>query len=212
MRALKSLFLIGLLGLPLAACSGEVVDIAKSQTNDAGEAGTEAGVPAQPDSGKTTPDSGANTPEIGGDGGSEWDGWSGGFASQASGPPPTCASAAVACGAPFPGQTPFASSQDAANALVGQWSFCGQDSSGFYPPGQLGEEYVADGTYYSLIAGPNGTLARDMNPQSISKWQVDLTPDNGIEVHTSGGGVQRAGGLSACPPSLVMLGVEARIN
>src|ERR1019366_3568028 len=147
MRALKTLFLIGLLGLPLAACSGQVVDIAKSQPNDAGEGGTETGTPPQPDSGK-------NTPETGGDGGSEWDGWSGGFASQASGPPPTCASAAVACGAPFPGQTPFASSQDAANALVGQWSFCGQDSSGFYPAGQLGEEYVADGTYYALIAGP----------------------------------------------------------
>jgi hypothetical protein len=95
---------------------------------------------------------------------------------------------------------------------VGQWSFCGQDPSEFYPPDQLGEEYASDGTYYELIAGPGGTLVRNMDPQTISTWQVDLTPNNGIEVHTSGGGVQRSGGLSDCPPSLVMLGVEARLD
>jgi hypothetical protein len=203
MRALKNLFLIGLLGLPLAACSGEVVDVAKSPQDDAGP-DAETGTPPVPESGTKA--------ETGGDDGGEWDGWSAGFASSSSGPPPACASAALACGAAFPGQSAFTSSQDAANALVGQWSFCGQAQSGFYPPDQLGEEYAADGTYYELIAGSNGALVRNMDPQTISTWQVDLTPNNGIEVHTSGGGVQRSGGLSDCPPSLVMLGVEARLD
>ena len=181
------------------------MDVAKSPETDSGGAGLETGTP--PGS-----DTGANKPETGGDDAGEWDGWSAGFASSSSGPPPTCASAAVACGAAFPGESAFTSSQDAANALVGQWSFCGQDASGFYPADQLGEEYAADGTYYELIAGSGGTLVRNMDPASISTWQIDLTPTNGIEVHTSGGGVQRSGGLSACPASLVMLGVEARID
>ena len=206
MSALKNLFLIGLLGLPLGACSGEVVDVAKSPATDGGGVGSDTGTLPP------TGDSGTNRPETGGDDASEWDGWSAGFASSSSGPPPTCASAAVACGAAFPGESAFTSSQDAANALVGQWSFCGQDASGFYPADQLGEEYAADGTYYELIAGSGGTLVRNMDPASISTWQIDLTPTNGIEVHTSGGGVQRSGGLSACPASLVMLGVEARID
>jgi len=206
MTPLKNLFLMGLLALPLAACSGEVVDVAKSPETDSGGA-LETGTSPTPGS-----EGGTNKPEAGGDDAGEWDGWSAGFASSASGPAPACASAAVACGAAFPGESAFGSSQDAANAIVGQWSFCGQDSSGFYPAGQLGEEYAADGTYYELIAGSGGMLVRNMDPESISTWQVDLTPNNGIEVHTSGGGVQRSGGLSACPPSLVMLGVEARID
>jgi hypothetical protein len=140
----------------------------------------------------------------------EWDGWSGAFASGSTSPPPACSSPALSCSDAFPGQTPFASAQEAADALVGQWSFCGQTSD-FYPPGQLGEEYAADSTYYALIQGPNGTLVRNLDPTAISVWQVDLAPNGGIEVHTFGGGVQRGGGLSACPPSLVLLSVEARL-
>ncbi len=191
------------LTLSLAACTGQI-DIAESR-----DSGQENRTP----DGATTPEAG-NTPPFeagpgtGGDAGDVWDGWSSGFASKASGPPPACASAPLACGAAFPGETPFATSQDAANALVGRWSFCGQ-ATDFPSPGQVGEEYAADGTYYSLVMGPNGQMQRNLDPAYITHWQVDLIPGGGIEFHT--GGVQQPGGLSACPPSLVLSVVEARI-
>jgi hypothetical protein len=195
------------LGFGLVACTGEV-DIAKTPSDGGG--GTHVMPPVGDDGGDapgyfdviSVPQDGALD-----DGG--WDGWSAGFASEASGPPPSCASAPVACGQPFPGETPFATSQDAANALVGQWSFCGQSISGFYDPNQVGEEYVADGTYYELLMGPNGTLVRNLDPTFIGKWEIDLTPYNGIEIHV--GGRQLGGGLSACPPSLDLAFVETRI-
>jgi hypothetical protein len=55
-------------------------------------------------------------------------------------------------------------------------------------------------------------MERNLDPAWIGDWQVDLTPNNGLEVHTYHGGTQRGGGLSACPPSLVLVGaVEARV-
>jgi hypothetical protein len=208
MKPFHLLCLLCATGLSVAACSGKV-DIAKENPDDdsgTAEAGGSSGGGHPP--AEAGPGEGGST----GDDGGAWDGWSAGFASSSSGPPPTCASAALACGAPFPGQSAFASSQDAANALVGQWSFCGESGDGFYAEGQLGEEYAADGTYYELIMGSNGQLVRNMDPAAIGTWQVDLTPDNGLEVHTFGGNDQRSGGLSACPPSLVLLGVVARLD
>jgi hypothetical protein len=198
MKNLKHAWLLGFLVCPLGACSGEVY-IASTDGGTRGEENVE------PEEG------GLDSPSEVGQTDAGWDGWSGSYASQASGPAPECNSAPLACGAAFPGQSGFATSQEAANALQGQWSFCGDTDSGFYPPGQLGEEYAADGTYYELVAGSNGQLVRNMDPSAIGTWQVDLTPNGGIEVHTFGGGVQRGGGLSACPQSLVLLGVESRI-
>jgi hypothetical protein len=81
----------------------------------------------------------------------------------------------------------------------------------FYASGQLGEEYAADGTYYQLISGPGGQLVRNLDPTTIGTWAVDLNPNGGIEIHTYGDGVQRGGGLSVCPASLVVAGIiEAR--
>jgi hypothetical protein len=224
MDASNGLLFIGLIGMSLTACSGQV-DIARNadsggpaQTSQVGS-GTSGGgtgnagsgassgssssgaTPSEPDAGTITEPADA----------ADWDGWSGSFASGSTGAPPSCSEAALACGVAFPGETPFATSQDAANALVGQWSFCGQTDPGFYGADQLGEEYAADGTYYQLIMGSGGQLVRNLDPQTISTWQIDLTPQGGVEIHTSGGGVQRSGGLSACPPSLVLLSVEARL-
>jgi hypothetical protein len=140
----------------------------------------------------------------------EWDGWSGAAVGKASAPAPACDLPALSCGTPFPGATPFSSSQEAANALVGRWSFCGDEASGFYPTYQVGEEYALDGTYYQLVGGTGGQLLRNLDPASMGNWEIDLGPGGVIEVHTFKGGVQRSGGLSACPPSLVLLGVEAR--
>jgi hypothetical protein len=201
MKTWNRSYVLCLLGLPLMACGG-AVDLAKPLASDGG---AEASPPLpQPESGILADDAGE-------DAGSEWDGWSAGFASSASGPPPACASAATACGASFPGETAFASSQEAANALVGQWSFCGDTEPGFYAEGQLGEEYAADGKYYELIAGSGGAVQRNMDPAAIGTWAVDLAPNGSLEIHTFGDGVQRNGGLSACPPSLVLLGVESRL-
>jgi hypothetical protein len=139
------------------------------------------------------------------------DGWGGVGATEASAPPPACGEPTLACGALFPGATSFATAQDAANALVGRWSFCGTDTGGFYPPDQLGEEYTADGTYYQLIADASGQLQRNLDPLAIGNWEVKLLTTGGVEIHTYNGGTQRGGGLSACPPSLDLLGVEARL-
>jgi hypothetical protein len=54
-------------------------------------------------------------------------------------------------------------------------------------------------------------LERNLDPTTIGNWEVKLRPRDGVEVHTYNDGVQRGGGLSACPPSLVLLAVEARI-
>ncbi len=196
--------LTALLG-SLAACNGEV-EIAKSPDDGTGDdGGYDAGDVAV----NVPPDTGVSPAN---DASSGSDGWSGGFADEASAPPPPCGAKALACGEPFPGATAFASAQDAANALVGQWSFCDATNAGFYPAGQVGEEYAADGTYYELIADSAGGIQRNMDPSAIGTWQVELAANNGIEVHTYGGGVQRPGGLSACPLSLVLIGVEARIQ
>jgi hypothetical protein len=198
MKALERWSSVGVLGLAFAACAGAVT----TQRTTATDSGVEGGSRGR----GSSSGSGELDATL-----TEWDGWSEASVSEASGPPPTCSSPALVCGVPFPGATPFASSQDAANALVGRWSFCGADSSGFYPTYQLGEEYAADGTYYELIGGSGGQLLRNLDPVSIGNWEIDLAPNNAIEVHTFGGGTQRGGGLSACPPSLVLLGVEARL-
>ena len=59
--------------------------------------------------------------------------------------------------------------------------------------------------------GSGGQLQRNLDPVYIADWQVMLRPNNGVEIYTHNGGVQRGGGLSACPPSLVLVGVEVRI-
>jgi hypothetical protein len=194
MRAIEYASRACAVGLWLTACGGNV-DIAQSP----------------PDGGAHGGDDGGSTADDGGSAEDAWDGWSGGFADKASGPPPSCSSTALPCGDPFPGMTRFTSSQEAANALVGKWSFCGQPA---FPPSatQLGEEYTADGTYYQLMMGSNGQLVRNLDPTTSGNWGIDLAPLMQVEIHTMNGNVQRTGGLSACPPSLVIGGVvEARI-
>jgi hypothetical protein len=194
-----------------AGCGGQTAGPGNHSAGDDGGA-SDTGTPivdtGAPD--EAAPhDAGGGAPD---DSTVEGDGWNGTPATEASAPPPACGSADLACGSPFPGATACATSQDAANALVGQWSFCGEDSSGFYPPDQVGEEYAADGTYYQLIAGTAGGMQRNLDPTTISRWQVELMANDAIEVHTGNtGGIQRGGGLSACPPSLVLLGVEAKV-
>lgn len=143
--------------------------------------------------------------------------YEGPWATMATGQPPACSQPPVTCGGAFPGSGAFASSQDAANAIVGQWSFCGDEDGGvgggFYGPGQAGEEYTADGTYYQLVVGPGGTLVRNLDPTTISNWELQLLPHGALEIHTGMfGGDQRQGGLSACPPSLITIGLETRVN
>ena len=102
----------------------------------------------------------------------------------------------------------FATSQDAADAIVGRWAFCPGDTSGFYPAYQVGEEYASDGTYYALVSGPNGRLVRDADPRSMGTWEVKLADRGVLEGHTYGGGVQRSADLSACPRALDTIGLE----
>lgn len=185
---------IGFLSLAIAACGGRVSGPGSSGGGGGGGGANGSLPPGETDTG---------------DAGEAWDGWSRNAASGASGPAPACDEQPVACGQLFPGETSFTNSQEAANALVGRWLFC--QPSDFHPSDQIGEEYAADGTYYALIEGPNGQPARDLNPESISHWQIDLTPDDGIEVHTHDGGVQVGGGLSACPASLDLVVLEQRI-
>jgi hypothetical protein len=187
-----------LLAVPVA-CVGQV-EIAKNNDDAGHEEGNEGGSVIGNEAGSTLPlDAG-------------WDGWSGAAVGTATGPAPACSMPALACGAAFPGEGDFANSQEAANALVGKWSFCGQTTEGFYPAEQVGEEYASDGTYYELIAGSNGQMVRNMDPANIGTWQIDLTPNGGVEVHTFGGDTQRGGGLSSCPPALDLLFVETKVN
>jgi hypothetical protein len=193
MKTSRSLPLVCFLAAPLMGACGGGVDIAKTDGGGAGGgAQDDASLPSDAQGHVTI--------------------WDGGFVSGASGSPPTCNQAPLACTGAFPGQPTFASAQDIANAFVGQWSFCGRSGLFFAAPGQLGEEYAADGTYYALISGSGGQLVRNLDPTTIGTWAVRLNPNGGgLEIHTFGGNVQRSGGVSVCPAALVVGGnVEAR--
>ncbi|HTQ46779.1 MAG TPA: hypothetical protein VMI75_28690, partial [Polyangiaceae bacterium] len=81
-------------------------------------------------------------------------------------------------------------------------------TNGFYPAYQVGEEFAADGTYYALVPGGNGTLTRDVDSRSIGTWEVKLGDHGVLEVHTYGNYVQRTANLSACPRALDTIGLE----
>jgi hypothetical protein len=101
---------------------------------------------------------------------------------------------------------------EAANTLVGRWAFCGMDTSGFYPPDQLGEEFAADGTYYQLVAGANGSLVRSADTRTMGTWEIKLQQQNdSLAIHTYGDGVQRYGSLSTCPRTLTTIGLEVPV-
>jgi hypothetical protein len=102
----------------------------------------------------------------------------------------------------------FPTSEDAADAIVGRWAFCPGGTSGFYPADQLGEEYASDGTYYQLVADPNGQLVRNSDPRTVGTWEVKLADRGVLEVHTYGNGTQRSADLSACPRALDAIGLE----
>jgi hypothetical protein len=212
---MRTLGILAVLGA--AACGGAVSPTGEVMEPPGGSSGSgSSGSSGSGSSGSSGGSSGGGPGGSSGgvpddDGGIPDDGWSGAGATEASAEPPACASPNLACGDAFPGTMGFATAQDAANALVGRWSFCGSDSSGFYPPDQLGEEYAADGTYYQLIAGTGGQLQRNLDPTAIGNWEVKLLPRGGVEIHTYNDGTQRGGGLSACPLSLELLGVEARV-
>jgi hypothetical protein len=198
MTVLKTCLPIAFLGFVLAACGGRVQGGPGSSGSGGGASG--ANSPGQ---------AAAGDDSVPADAGGAWDGWSGNAVSGATGSMPACQAPPVACGQSFPGATAFASSQEAANALVGRWLFCAQ--SDFYPPGQIGEEFLADGTYYELDMGPGGQPQRNLDPENISHWQIDLAPNGAVEIHTFGGGVQVGGGLSACPASLDLVVTEQRM-
>lgn len=137
------------------------------------------------------------------------DGWDGPGANMATSSGPACNEAPPPCGSLAPAPTAFATAQDAANAIVGRWAFCpGGDTSGFYPPDQVGEEFAPDGTYYQLVADSSGQLVRNADPRTVGTWEVKLSANDVVEVHTYGNGVQRPVDLSACPRALDALGLE----
>jgi hypothetical protein len=128
-----------------------------------------------------------------------------GFAGESTGPPPACSLSPLSCGAPFPGETAFATAQDVANAIVGRWQTCAG--------GWGGEEFAADGTHYQL-RGQGASLQRNLDPTTIGRWDVGIFGNPGgvasIAVYVSnvegipaGASLLRTGGLSACPPYLV---------
>jgi len=108
------------------------------------------------------------------------------------------------------------SGRDLVRHLPGR-SECHRGSLGL-PPGdrherllpayQVGEEFAADGTYYALVPGGNGTLTRDVDSRSIGTWEVKLGDHGVLEVHTYGNYVQRTANLSACPRALDTIGLE----
>jgi hypothetical protein len=108
---------------------------------------------------------------------------------------------AQSCLGVFPGATPFANATEAARALVGKWFYC-------YGPPNYAEEYVADGTYYQLIAAEDGGFTRNLDPTLIGQWSVQLQENHGIEIiiERSGGTGYNSGGFSTCPRTMVMGG------
>jgi hypothetical protein len=142
------------------------------------------------------------------DAGAYDDGWNGPGANTSNGAVVACSEPAPPCGSLAPMPSVFASAQEAANVIVGRWSFCPGNTSGFYPPDQVGEEFAPDGTYYQLVADATGRLVRNADPRTVGTWEVKLGPNDVVEVHTYGNGIQRAVDLSACPRALDALGLE----
>jgi hypothetical protein len=99
------------------------------------------------------------------------------------GPEPTCGH--------FREPIMLTSVEQADQLLVGAWTLCGPDSVlGAAAPGEVGVEFLADGSFHLLIRQPDGSVAVGSGPGSVGTWtnvgmvmsgtvQLDLAIDGG---------------------------------